>query len=146
MRVSANPVLFALFDKWRGNVSSLEFDGTRFVFAGRNLPLASLESMQNCPVVRPGWLGNELSIPFGRSGAPLRIRGKDSGALAALGDSIEKAWRNHNVERYKARSADINTVLGTVRDLARPNITLQPVECSPHWIPHFPSKALISLS
>jgi len=67
MHISSNQFLFSIYDKWRGNVSSLSFDDFRIFAKDQSVSFAEIRT---APEIQESWLGNELSLNIASSSAP----------------------------------------------------------------------------
>jgi hypothetical protein len=103
MHISSNQFLFSIYDKWRGNVSSLSFDGFRISAKGQSQSV-SLAEMRSAPEIQESWLGNELSLSIASLPMPLRVRGANKVNLVRDAAQIEKAWRDFNVQQLEAHA------------------------------------------
>ncbi|MBU2868949.1 UvrD-helicase domain-containing protein [Pacificibacter marinus] len=124
MHISSNQFLFSIYDKWRGNVSSLSFDDVRITAKDQSVSLADIRS---APEIQESWLGNELSLNIASLPMPLRVRGANKVNLARDAAQIEKAWRDFNVQQLEAHADDIKSLLSALADLKSP--TRYPSAC-----------------
>ena len=81
MRIYSNQVLFYLLDKWRGNVASLSFEGSRISAYGARKPSIELSEILEVAAIKRKWIGDELSVGVASGSANLRIRSGDRASL-----------------------------------------------------------------
>jgi len=120
MHIRSNQVLFYLLDKWRGNVASLSFDGSRISASGSRKPSIELSGIPEAPAIKRRWIGDELSVGVASGSARLRIRSGDRTSLARFSRELEQAWREYNIEQLRVRSDVIGRILATIRELDDP--------------------------
>ena len=127
MRICSNQVLFYLLDKWRGNVASLSFDGSRISASGSRTASIDLSGILEVAAIKRKWIGDELSIGVASRSTSLRIRSGDRASLARFSRELEQAWREYNIEQLSARSDVIGRILASLRELDNP--TRYPAAC-----------------
>lgn len=121
VHIRSNQVLFYLLDKWRGNVASLSFDGSRMSASGSRKHSVEFSEVLEAPAIKRKWIGDELSVEVASGSTKLRIRSNDGASLKRFLCELEQAWREYNVKQLRARADVIERILASLRELDNPS-------------------------
>lgn len=120
MHLNSSKFLFLLLDRWRGNSSSLSFDGTKISSNSPRLTTIGLSDLQNAPSILQKTFGSELLLTAEADKPFLRIRCGNKRDVERFSKEIEQAWRAYNISQLHAQSETISDVLAVINGLSEP--------------------------
>ena len=120
VRIQSNKFLYFLLDKWRGNVATISFDGSRVSTSRPRLRKFQLSDIRASPKIVRRQFGHELSIEIEGSAKQLRIRSGDRGALQKFASEVDQLWREFNIDQWRSRSKTVVRVAAAVKKLNSP--------------------------
>ena len=120
MHLNSNKLLFYLLDRWRGNSSTLFFDGTRISNSAPHFLSIGLSDLKSAPSLSQKTFGSELLLTTEAAKLFLRIRCGNKREVERFSKEVEKAWREYNISQLHAQSETISVVLTAIKGLSNP--------------------------